>query len=104
MQRSAQNGKGEIKKIGILRALYLGDTLCIIPAVRAIKNAFPSASITLIGLKWHKRFVERFNAYLDGFIPFPGWPGLPEQKFVPSRVTEFLKQVQHCQFDLVVQM
>jgi ADP-heptose:LPS heptosyltransferase len=94
----------KIKKIGILRALNLGDTLCIIPAVRALKNAFPDADITLIGLDWQKKITERFGNYFTDFIAFPGWPGLPEQEFVPSQVTAFLELVQHRQFDLVIQM
>lgn len=94
----------EIKKIAILRALNLGDSLCIIPAIRALKNAFPEAEVTLIGLPWQKKFIKRFSDYFQDFISFPGWPGLPEQAFVPSKVTEFLEEVQHRQFDLVLQM
>lgn len=94
----------DIRKIAILRALNLGDTLCIIPSVRAIKEAFPDAEITLIGLPWQKDFTKRFSRYFNDFIVFPGWPGLPEQAFEPSGVTAFLQQVQHSQFDLVLQM
>lgn len=93
-----------MKKIGIFRALYLGDTLCIIPAVRAIKNAYPEAEITLIGLAWQKEFVERFKHYFSDFLEFPGWPGLPEQPVVPTKVTRFLEEAQRRRFDLVIQM
>ncbi len=94
----------EIQKIGILRALNLGDSLCIIPAVRAVKHAYPDASITLIGLPWQKKFVKRFAKYFNDFISFPGWPGLPEQEFSSVKVIEFLQKVQHIQFDLILQM
>lgn len=93
-----------INKIAIFRALQLGDTLCAIPAVRAIRHAFPEASITLIGLPWQRKIVERFDHYFNDFIEFPGWPGLPEQPFVPSRIPVFLQEVQQREFDLVVQM
>jgi ADP-heptose:LPS heptosyltransferase len=91
-------------RIGIVRALYLGDTLCIIPAVRALRAACPNALITLIGLPWEKYFVERFQHYFDDFLEFPGWPGLPEQEIAPERIVAFLHQMQQQRFDLVLQM
>lgn len=93
-----------IHRIGIVRALYLGDMLCIIPAVRALRAAFPDAGITLIGLPWEKYFTERFQHYFDAFVEFPGWPGLPEQKIVPERIVTFLREMQQQRFDLVLQM
>lgn len=94
----------EIKKIGVLRALNLGDSLCIIPAVRAVRDAYPHASITLIGLPWQKKFATRFSRYFNNFISFPGWPGLPEQEFSSVKVIDFLQKIQHIQFDLILQM
>lgn len=93
-----------INKIAILRALQLGDLLCMIPAVRAIKKAYPRAEIFLLGLPGKEDFVERFSHYFSGFITFPGWPGLPEQEVIPSRVAGFLLDAQQQQFDLVLQM
>lgn len=93
-----------IKKIAILRALQLGDMLCMIPAVRAIKKAYPDAAITLLGLPGKEDFVARFSHYFSNFIAFPGWPGLPEQKVIPSRAAHFLLHAQQQQFDLVLQM
>jgi ADP-heptose:LPS heptosyltransferase len=96
--------RSTIHRIGIVRALYLGDMLCIIPAVRALRAACPNALITLIGLPWEKNFVERFQHYFDTFIEFPGWPGLPEQDVVPERIVAFLQEMQQQRFDLVLQM
>jgi ADP-heptose:LPS heptosyltransferase len=92
------------KKIAVFRALYLGDMLCVIPTVRAVKNAFPESSISLVGLPWQKDFARRFTHYFDRFIEFPGWPGLPEQEVNPKRVVEFLHSIQLENFDLVMQM
>lgn len=94
----------DIKKIAVFRALQLGDLLCIIPAMRALKNAYPKAEIHLLGLPWASTFIERFDQYFDGFIHFAGYPGLPEQSFDPLRFTEFLQKVQRLDFDLILQL
>jgi ADP-heptose:LPS heptosyltransferase len=91
-------------KIGILRALYLGDMLCVIPTVRALRKAYPDACITLIGLPWEKYFVERFHHYFTDFVEFPGWPDLPEQRVAAPAAVEFLRVMQSRKFDLLLQM
>ena len=95
---------GEVKRIGIFRAHDPVDMLCIIPAVRAIRQAFPAAAVYLIGLPWQRDFVKRFSYYFDHFISFPGWPGLPEQHFDTARILDFLQEIRALEFDLLFQM
>lgn len=92
-----------ISKIGIFRALYPGDMLCVIPAVRAVRRAFPHPKIFLIGLPWQGDFVKRFSTYFDEFIEFPGWPGLPEQQPDVENILRFLQRIRMYQFDLMLQ-
>src|SRR5215218_4662696 len=93
-----------IKKIAVFRALQLGDMLCLIPALRALHHAYPGASITLLGMPWAKSLIERFPNYVHSFKHFPGYPGLPEQKFEPKAFASFLNEVQEEQYDLLLQM
>lgn len=93
-----------IKKIGVFRALQLGDMLCAVPAIRALRHAYPQAKIILLGLPWAKSFTERFNHYFDGFTHFPGYPGLPEQGFDPAVFHRFISEMHEQQFDLLLQM
>lgn len=93
-----------IRSIAVFRALQLGDMLCIIPAVRSIKKAYPDARIALVGLPWARNFVERFSHYFEDFIEFKGWPGLPERSYCIQDIMEFLHEIQSRRFDLVLQM
>lgn len=93
-----------IKKIVIFRALQIGDMLCSIPAIRALKQAYPEAEITLVGLPWAKMLIERFPGYFHSLLTFPGYPGFPEQPVDRIAFPDFLKQIQQEQFDLALQM
>jgi ADP-heptose:LPS heptosyltransferase len=94
----------DVKKIAIFRALQLGDLLCAVPAFRALREAYPQASITLLGLPWAATFVQRFNRYFDNFKHFPGFPGLPEQSFHAASTVSFLQEMNDEKYDLVLQM
>lgn len=94
----------KIQSIAIFRALQLGDMVCSIPAIKSIRRTYPDAKITLIGLPWAESFVKRFAKYIDDFIPFPAYPGLPETEFNRKVFISFLQNIQERRFDLLIQM
>lgn len=94
----------KLRKIGVFRALQIGDLLCAVPAIRALKSFWPETEITLIGLPWAESLVSRFGNYFSGFMHFPGFPGLIEQPFELKRFISFLTEVQGEHFDLILQM
>lgn len=92
------------RRVAVLRALQLGDLLCAVPAFRALRAALPEARIVLVGLPWARAFVDRFDRYLDGFLEFPGYPGLPERELRLNIMPDFLRAAQEECFDLALQM
>lgn len=98
------NTNNSIGSIVILKAVQLGDMICSIPAFRALRHTYPNANITLIGLPWSKDFVNRFYPYIDNWIEFPGYPGLPESHPDIHKIPEFLNRIQKENYDIAVQM
>ncbi len=92
------------RSILIFRALQLGDMLCSVPALRALRRAFPWTRITLCGLPWAKFFCQRFSAYIDDFLEFPGASGLPEQPCSRKRLNDFFRSARSRRFQLGLQM
>ncbi|HEX5479477.1 MAG TPA: glycosyltransferase family 9 protein, partial [Dehalococcoidia bacterium] len=74
------------------------------PALRALRAAAPAAHISLIGLPWASEFCARFPGYIDEFVPFPGYPGLPEQIPELDVIPLFIERMQARRFDLTLQL
>ncbi len=91
------------RRIAVLRALQLGDLLVATPALRAIRAAFPHATITLIGLPWTGALVSRLRC-VDDWLELPGYPGLPEHPPDVDALPAFFARARDRSFDLALQM
>jgi len=94
----------EPRRIAVFRALYLGDMLVAVPALRSLRRRYPSAEITLIGLPWAASFAERFGHLIDRFLPFPGFPGIDEIPYDAAATTAFIAEQCDYHYDIVIQM
>lgn len=92
------------RRIAVFRALQLGDMLCAVPALRALRQGEPDAEITLIGLPWAASFVDRFAPLVNDLMIFPGAPGMPEQPVRAADTEAFYTAAQARGFDLAIQL
>ena len=93
------------RRVAVLRALTgLGDLLCLVPALRALRAGLPDARLTLVGLPEAAPVVERFPHYVDELVVLPGWPGLPEHEADLAKLVPFLASMQERSFDLALQL
>ncbi|ATQ73143.1 LPS biosynthesis glycosyltransferase [Massilia violaceinigra] len=104
MTTSSWLARHDHTSVVIFRALQLGDMLCAVPALRALRAAMPRSRISLVGLPWADQFARRFSAYVDEFIAFPGHEAFPEQPARLDQLHDFYASMRARRFDLALQM
>lgn len=92
------------RRIAIFRALQLGDMLCCVPALRALRRRYPDAHIVLIALPWARSFVDRYAHLVGELVVFPGAIGFPEQHETDEYLEAFSDMMRERRFDLAIQL
>ena len=80
----------------------LGDLLCGVPALRALRRARPDLHVALLTWAEMAPVVARYGPYVDELVDFPGWPGIPERP--PRDPAAFLAAVRARRFDAALQV
>ncbi len=81
----------------------LGDLLCGVPALRALRAAAPHAHVTLVTYPEMAGVVERMAPWVDELLPFPGHPGIPERPARGEAWAPFLEAAHERRFGLALQ-
>jgi ADP-heptose:LPS heptosyltransferase len=103
-QPTRREGPSPPPRVAVLRALPgVGDLLCAVPALRAMRHAWPAAHVTLLGLPQSAWFVQRFGHLVDDLLPVEGVAGLPEVDPDARAAQRFRATVRQRRFDLALQ-
>jgi ADP-heptose:LPS heptosyltransferase len=85
------------KKILIIRLAALGDTLLLIPSLRALCKTFPDAHITLLGTDINEQLARLFPRYINEFKRFEVYRSLKN----PLYFIRFIKDIRKGAPDIV---
>jgi heptosyltransferase II len=94
-------GSGRAKvidlKILIRATNWIGDAIMSLPALRAIRQRYPDAAITIAARPWVAALYERERS-IDRVITFEGAPGPKDWR----KKIDFLRQIRADNFDLAI--
>jgi ADP-heptose:LPS heptosyltransferase len=97
----------DIQKIAVVRANGLGDFIFALPALAALRAAYPGAEIVLLGLAWHAAFLRERPSPVDRVLVVPPYTGVSVRDDQPGdelACEQFFQQARREQFDLACQM
>jgi ADP-heptose:LPS heptosyltransferase len=68
----------DIDKIAVLRANAIGDFIFALPALEALRAAYPYSEIVLLAKPWHAAFIEGRPSPVDRVVVVPNYRGVRE--------------------------
>lgn len=93
-----------VRKIAVLRGGGLGDLIFAIPAMSALKAAYPQATITLLGTPAHKALIAATASPVDDVQVLPFSEGVRPGPEDADELERFFEDMRNRQFDLAVQL
>jgi ADP-heptose:LPS heptosyltransferase len=95
------------RKIAVLRANALGDFIFALPALEALRTAYPAAEIILLAKEWHASFLADRPGPIDRVVVIPPYAGVSEEPGIVENLAEqerFFEAMRREHFDLAIQM
>ncbi len=106
MQKRGNRVSG-VRRIAVLRANAIGDFILTLPALEALRAAYPDAEIVLLGQPWHKGFLTGRPGPVDRVVAIPPCRGVGEsEEFVndDDALDRFFATMVEEHFDLAIQL
>ena len=97
----------DVRKIAVLRANAIGDYLFTIPALEALRAAYPQAEIVLLGKVWHDDFLTGRPGPVDRIEVVPPAHGVsapPHAEDDRAALEVFFPRMARERFDLALQV
>jgi ADP-heptose:LPS heptosyltransferase len=98
----------DVRKIVVLRPGAVGDFMMTLPALHALRDAYPEAEIVYVGKAWHAGFLANRPGPVDWVAVIPPCPGVgaPPESGGGDRaaIKNFLDAMRAERFDLAVQL
>ena len=95
-----------VRKLAVLRANALGDFVVSLPAIEALRAAYPAAELVLLGADWHAGFLAGRPGPVDRCVPVPPTAGVRDDRppAPAAEVEAFFARMGAERFDLAVQL
>ncbi|HEU4325412.1 MAG TPA: glycosyltransferase family 9 protein, partial [Roseiflexaceae bacterium] len=99
----------DVRRIAVLRANALGDFLFALPALEALRAAYPTAEIVLLARQWHADFLAGRPGPINRVAVLPPIAGVSERPGVDTgddqaAQARFFEAMRRERFDLALQM
>jgi ADP-heptose:LPS heptosyltransferase len=95
-----------VARIAVLRANALGDFIVALPALEALRAAYPSAEITLLAAGWHGELLRGRPGPVDRCVAVPPSQGVRDDREpAPAEALQaFFERMRAARYDLAVQL
>jgi len=95
-----------VHKLAVLRANAIGDYLVRLPAIQALRAAYPAAELVLLGTGWHAGFLAGRPGPVDRCLAVPPTVGVRDDRppAPAAEVERFFARMRAERFDLAVQL
>jgi ADP-heptose:LPS heptosyltransferase len=96
----------DVRKIAVLRANAIGDFVFGLPALAALRAAYPDAEIVYLGQTWHARFLDGRPGPIDRVIVIPPSHGVNQERppAPEAELERFFAAMRAEAFDLALQL
>ena len=92
------------RKIAVLRANGLGDFIFSLPAFDALRAAYPESELILLGLPWHRSFLQGRPGPIDRVVVIPPADGGLIGLINTGNDDPFFTRMRAEKFDLALQL
>src|SRR5215212_8546458 len=94
-----------VRSVVLVRARTgLGDLLCTVPALRALRARLPDAHVALVTWAEMRPVVARMRPWVDELVAFPGDPGVPERPPDTPAIEPFYSDMRARGWDVALQL